>query len=140
MELPFINGTRPTIYGDSAYAGSPVLQRPTQDSVLNTRMGSHRIIVEQSFGKLKTLCAFLSFPTSVKILKINIRVYFKVAAILTNAHTCATGISSAGATGGVAPPSIFEYFSVTSLVCAFRNMIDFDCVCFMSLQGGSANA
>jgi hypothetical protein len=125
MQLPMIDGYRPCIYGDSAYGGSPVLLRPTQDTALNSIMSNHRIIVEQSFGKLKTFNAFLSYSRNIRLLVQDVGMYFKVAVILTNAHTCLTGVSAPTSTGGVAPPSLHDYLTVGQpfFVCSFVKQV-----------------
>ncbi len=121
MNLELFEGVQPCIYADSAYAASPVLKKPGQDETENDLMVPFRIIIEQSFGKLKQLWQFINYTENLRILVQDIPILVKCAVIFTNAHTALTGTSSATATGGVPPPSLAQYLSIVRFRLPFRS-------------------
>jgi hypothetical protein len=138
MSLELFNGMQPCIYGDSAYAASPVMKKAGLDVVMNARMGSYRIMVEQSFGKMKQMWQFINYARNLRLLVHDVQLLIKCAALLTNFHTALTGISAASATGGVQPPSLEEYLHDVSLLSmvVFVHICYVYCACLTSVDGG----
>ncbi|XP_067676193.1 uncharacterized protein [Haliotis asinina] len=103
------------VYGDPAYPVSPYIIAPYRGGVMtanqalfNKKMSAVRICVEWTFGKLLTLFAFLDFKKNQKLYLQPVGKYYKVAAILTNCHTCLYG-SETSSFFQLDPPSIQEY-------------------------------
>ena len=109
------NNTPLCLYGDSAYPLSAYLMCPYKNAVLtdeqqafNTGMSSGREAVEWNFGKIVQLFAFVDFRKNQQIYLQPIGKYYRVAAIMTNCHTCLYG-SQVSTYFGMKPPSIDEY-------------------------------
>ncbi|CAL8106332.1 unnamed protein product [Orchesella dallaii] len=109
------NGNPFCIYGDPAYPlrrqlicpfkGSRLTQ---QEQLFNKRMSTNRIAVEWVFGKLLQNFAFVDFKKNLKMLLQPVAMYFKVAAIFTNCHTCIYG-SNTSTYFNLSPPDIEDY-------------------------------
>ena len=65
--------------------------------------------VEWSFGKLGNLWAFLHYKPGIQTHLSPVARYFRVAVLLTNAHTSLYG-SQIGKYFGCKPPTFDEYF------------------------------
>lgn len=78
------------------------------EACFNQDMSRARIPNEWGFGKLKSLFAYLDFEHGLKPYLNDISVYWPVATILTNCHTCLYG-SQTSEYFGVLPPSMEEY-------------------------------
>ena len=91
-------GTQMAIYGDAAYPLHPWLLTPyqgnnltQQQSGFNASMNPLRTCVEWGFAKLCTHFSFLNFFANLKMLLQPIGLYFSVATLLMNCHTCLYG-------------------------------------------------
>ena len=103
------------LYGDSAYPLDPYLMCPYKGAALtaeqeafNRGMSSGREAVEWMFGKIVQIFAFVDFKKNQKLYLQPIGKYYKVAALLTNCHTCFYG-SQVSTYFGLNPPSIQDY-------------------------------
>jgi len=103
------------IYGDPAYPLRPQLMGPfkgstlsTEEQLFNKRMSACRISVEWVFGQLLQTFAFVDYKKNQKLFLQPVAKYFKVAALLTNCHTCLYG-STTATYFNVTPPTIDEY-------------------------------
>jgi len=75
----------------------------------NHLMCPQRVFIEHGFGKVKARCPFLNRKYLMKLQLSPVLAYFRVAFLLTNAHTCLKG-SSTTLHFGIAPPSLHNYF------------------------------
>ena len=80
----------------------------------NAQMSKSRISVEWGFGKLVSLFAHLDFWKQLKVYKQPLGIWYTVAAVLTNAHTCIYG-SQSGAYFDCTPPSLEQYFALPNV-------------------------
>jgi len=76
---------------------------------VNDLMSPQRVFIEHGFGKVKARCPFLGCRHLLKIQLSPVLAYFRVAFLLTNAHTCLQG-SSTSLRFGVMPPTLHDYF------------------------------
>ncbi|GAV09608.1 hypothetical protein RvY_19113 [Ramazzottius varieornatus] len=103
------------IYGDHGYTSTRELIAPFRsvtnqaEADLNYVMSKLRVSVEWMFGKCCVLWAFLDFPRNQKVLLQPVGLYFRVAVLLTNAHTCLYE-SQTGQYFGLSAPTLEEYF------------------------------
>ncbi|XP_070578741.1 uncharacterized protein [Ptychodera flava] len=86
------------VYGDPAYPLRPELMGPfkgahltREQHIFNRSMSEVRVCVEWGFGKIISLFAFLDFKKNQKLYLQPVAMYFLVATILTNCHTCLYG-------------------------------------------------
>lgn len=104
------------IFGDPAYGLGPYIQigfGNTFSSVeadYNYLASKCRISVEWGFAKIASLFAFVKFEKNLKIGLQPVGLYYRVAAVLTNAHTCLYSSQTAHYFD-CSPPDIYEYFS-----------------------------
>jgi nuclease HARBI1 len=68
-----------------------------------------RVTVEWCFGKITECQKYLDFPRSQQLQLQPIAKYYRLAALLMNAHTCLHA-SQTSALFGLKPPSLGEYF------------------------------
>lgn len=107
----------PYIYGDTAYPLKKYLMVPfkgpinVQQRMVNKEMSKLRVSVEWGFAKIIALFPFLDFKKNLKIYKQEVGNYFKVAAILTNCHTCLYG-SQVSQYFECDPPELDEYLAI----------------------------
>lgn len=73
-------------------------------------MSSCRVSVEWGFGKIMGLFQFLNHEENLRVLHQPVGLYYPVANILANCHTCLYG-SQTGDYFGLAPPQLEEYLS-----------------------------
>lgn len=111
------NGRQMVIYGDPAYPLLPYLYAPFRGAVLtldeqefNQRMASVRAAVEWGFCKVLNMFAFVDYRKNLKIHLQPIGLYYLVAAILTNVHTCLNG-SQISEFFTCDPPPLSEYIN-----------------------------
>lgn len=71
-------------------------------------MSVNRVVVEWCFGKIVSLFAFVDFKKNQKLYWQPVAKYFKVAAILTNFHTCIYA-SQISEFFNLTPPLLEEY-------------------------------
>ncbi|GAB6026985.1 hypothetical protein CHUAL_014103 [Chamberlinius hualienensis] len=105
------------VYGDHGYPLRPYLIRPypnttkiQQQQLFNKRMSEVRECVEWSFGKIVQQFAFIDFSKNQKLFLQPVGMYFAVATLLCNAHTCIYG-SQTSTYFNIESPSIVEYFN-----------------------------
>ncbi len=113
-----INGRQLVLYGDKAYALSDVLQTPVRVqghqpnvailSYYNQIMSSLRVTNEWNVGLVSRRFAFNKYPQNLKLLLSPIGIYYLVANIFTNCHTCLHG-NATSKYFDLAPPSLEEY-------------------------------
>lgn len=115
------DGTPLQIYGDPAYGVTRHLLSPFQGASLtpeqqnfNRRMSAVRIVVEWVFKDIgQQLFPFLSYVPNQRHLQQRVGLQFITATLLYNAHICLHGgqiTQFFNTTGGVAPPTLEEYF------------------------------
>ena len=103
------------VYGDPAYPLRPELMGPfkgvnlnEQQKNFNKAMSEVRVCVEWGFGKIVSLFAFVDFKKNQKLHLQPVGVYFLVATILSNCHTCLYG-SETGNFFELEPPTLENY-------------------------------
>ena len=85
------------LFGDSAYPISPYLYRmykgvmSAAQAMFNRDMSPLRVSVEWGFGKIVALWPFLDYRKKHQVLLAPCGLYFGVANVLTNMHTCLYG-------------------------------------------------
>lgn len=86
------------LYGDEGYPLRKQLIRPYSNSTLtleqqefNQSMAPLRECVEWSFGKILQQFAFVDFSKNQKLFLQPVGMFYLVATLLTNAHTCLYG-------------------------------------------------
>lgn len=84
---------------------------PQHHVLFNQSMKVLRVAVEWGFAKVIQQFAFVDFKKNQKLLLQNLDTYYKVAVLLTNAHTCLYG-SQTGHYFNVVPPNLEEYFDI----------------------------
>lgn len=72
-------------------------------------MSSVREAVEWGFAKVTTNWAYVDFPANQRLELQPVAAYYKLAVLLTNAHTCVYGSQTSGRFG-IEPPTLQEYF------------------------------
>jgi hypothetical protein len=109
------------LYGDPAYQLQRHLMVPfgsgritERQQLCNERMSKVRECVEWNFAKITSVFAFVDFKKQQKLYQYNVGLRYKVAAILTNCHTCYYG-SQTSAYFRLAPPTIAEYLHLDVL-------------------------
>ena len=83
-----------------------------EEADCNKAMSKIRISVEHAFGKTTTEFAFVDFPKNLKVHLSPVATYYRVAVLLTNAHTCLYG-SQTGSSFELDPPTLEEYFTAS---------------------------
>jgi nuclease HARBI1 len=110
------------LYGDSPYnVCSRVLAPYRQTRVLsaaerswNRRLSSDRISVKQMFRRVLNLWHGNALSTNLKVLLQPVSMYYLVAVLFTNIHTCLHG-NCVSARYGVMPLSLGEYLTLPRL-------------------------
>lgn len=103
-------------YGDQGYAVDPYVVSPFRrarnalEIGINSAMVPVRLPVEWTFGKISQLFAFVDFSKNQRVGLQPVGVIYRVAVLLTNAHSCLYG-SGTSTFFDVQPPTIEEYFS-----------------------------
>lgn len=106
------------VYGDSAYGVSPHILSPfarvgemtPEEEEWNSAMGSVRISVEHAFGLVLQDWPYLNAFWKQKIFGNACGLFYRVAVILTNAHSCLVPNQTAQRFG-CSPPDLHEYFT-----------------------------
>jgi len=75
----------------------------------NRDMAPARVTVEWGFGKIVNLWPFLDYRKKQKVLLSPVGLYFPVANVLTNIHTCLSGGNIASLEFGLSPPALVDY-------------------------------
>ncbi|GAU87165.1 hypothetical protein RvY_00057 [Ramazzottius varieornatus] len=102
------------LYGDQAYKSTPQAVGPVRynasplETACNAAMKTLRISVEWGFGKIGNLFAYDNYPEDLKLGLQPLGMYFRVAALLTNCHTCLNG-SQTPNYFAVVPPTLTEH-------------------------------
>ncbi|MGH7974246.1 MAG: transposase family protein [bacterium] len=116
--LPHENGILYRLYGDPAYPNSPYIigrfrhARPgTNEAAWNTNMSKVREVVEWGFKDIIQQWAFVDFKVAMKMYKMDVAKYYKVAAFLTNLRNCFYG-SEASSYFGCNPMSLNSYLNL----------------------------
>lgn len=108
------------LYADQGYAIMELLITPfpgrredlqPQQVAFNEAMKVLRIAVEWGFQKIIALFAFVDFKKNQKLLLQDLEGMYKVAAILTNCHTCLYG-GQVSTYFNIVPPTLNEYFGL----------------------------
>jgi|TARA_B110001469_G_C9594863_1_gene295334 hypothetical protein len=103
------------LFGDSAYPISRWLWRMykgvmnAMQQAFNNDMSPARVTVEWGFGKITNLWPFLDYRKKHKVLLSPVGLYFPVANILTNMHTCLSRGNIVSLEFGVEPPELHTY-------------------------------
>lgn len=113
-----VNGWQnpPYLYGDSGYPLSSSIIVPFKGNLtprqkkVNKMMSRVRISVEWGFAKILQLFPFVDFEKNLKIRKEKVPLFYKVATILTNCHTCLYG-SQVCYYFECDPPTLEEYLN-----------------------------
>jgi hypothetical protein len=93
---------------ESAYHGpAPV---SADQHYANWLMSPYRVTVEWAFSKIKSRCPFMKSKGLMKVQQSHVIRFLKVAALLTNAHTCLAG-SGTGLYYKLQAPSVTDYFA-----------------------------
>ncbi|KAF8592318.1 hypothetical protein K439DRAFT_1643775 [Ramaria rubella] len=105
------------VYGDSAYGVSPVMlspfsgvgKRTLDEAAFNMAMGAVHISVEHSFGIILQDWPFINCFWKHRIWGTQCGTLFRVAVLLTNAHSCLVP-NQTSQWYDCMPPSLAEYF------------------------------
>jgi len=103
------------LFGDSAYPISAFLWRMYKgvmtavQQAFNKDMSPARVTVEWGFGKIVNLWPFLDYRKKSKVLLSPVGLYFPVANILTNIHTCLSRGNIMSLEFGLEPPELDAY-------------------------------
>ncbi|KAJ2967557.1 hypothetical protein NUW54_g13473 [Trametes sanguinea] len=106
------------IFADAAYGWHDVLispyvtpssRRTEIEDLFNSIMSTIRIEVEHAFGLIVTLWPFVNAVYKQRMLLSPVGSYYRVATLLTNAHTCIYG-NQTSHKFNLQPPSLEEYF------------------------------
>ena len=105
------------IYGDPAYAQGAYLMTPYKgrrrsrvQMKFNKNLARRRIAVEWAFGKMQEEWGFFAVKKNQKVFSAPVSNRYKVAALLTNFHSCLYG-NNASRFFGVATPSLESYIA-----------------------------
>lgn len=105
------------IYGDPAYGLAEHIITPfrgamitPQQEAFNASMSQARVSVEWGFGKVVGLFAFLDFAKNLKLHLQPVAMYYTVAVLLTNCHTCLYG-SQTASFFNTTPPELQSYLA-----------------------------
>ena len=80
-----------------------------EETAINKAMVPIRLPVEWTFGKITQFFAFLDFSKNLKIGVQPVGLFYRVAVLMTNAHTTLYG-SNTGTYFGVDAPALDVYF------------------------------
>lgn len=105
------------LYGDPAYRQSPCVIRPfpsglalTDDQrTTNQLMSSVRECVEWEFGHVATLFAFVRFRPGQKVYLSRVGMFYVVATLIKNIHTCVNNGNQTSFYFAIQPPTLQEY-------------------------------
>ncbi|THV00463.1 hypothetical protein K435DRAFT_818320 [Dendrothele bispora CBS 962.96] len=103
------------IYGDSAYAISPLIlspftgERSNIEQKWNNAMGAVRIEVEHGFGFVTKIWPFLNAGWKMELYRSPVGSYYRAGVILSNAVSCVCPNQTSLAFG-CPPPTLTEYF------------------------------
>lgn len=103
------------LFGDSAYPINTFLWRMYKgvmtvlQQAFNKDMTAARVSVEWGFGKITNLFPFLDYRKKHKVLLSPVGLYFPVANILTNMHTCLSSGNIVSLEFEMEPPSLHNY-------------------------------
>ena len=92
-----IQGVQHYIYGDAAYLVRPWLQASFRgvmtpnEEACNETMKVPRAAIEWGFRDVKQVCAFLDFPSKLKILEGPVGLFYRAGALIWKLHCCAYG-------------------------------------------------
>ena len=109
-------GQQYALFGDSAYPISPFLYRmykgvlSVAQQMFNKEMSPLRVSVEWGFGKIVALWPFLDYRNKFQVLLSPCGLYFGVANVLTNMHTCLYG-SIVSRRFDMEPPAMEAYMA-----------------------------
>ncbi|TPX65512.1 hypothetical protein CcCBS67573_g08109 [Chytriomyces confervae] len=81
-----------------------------QKENFNASMSSVPVSVEWGFGLIEKYWAFCDYHKNLKLWIQPVGVYYSVACILTNIHTCMNGGNQISDFFKILPPSAQEYF------------------------------
>lgn len=108
------------LYGDQGYGLMELLITPFPGQpgaipqhhlLFNQSMKILRVAVEWGFAKVIQQFAFVDFKKNQKLLMQDLDAFYKVAVLLTNAHTCLYGSQTADYFN-VLPPNMEQYFGI----------------------------
>ncbi|KAH9157384.1 hypothetical protein AeRB84_000748, partial [Aphanomyces euteiches] len=109
------------IYGDPAYgvldwvfSGYKGPNTTSLERAFNREMSSVRQSVEWSFGRMKSLWAFITYKDQQKIMLQNIGKVVSLAMFLTNCDCCYNGGNQISSYFGLTPPSLQEYLQLNN--------------------------
>ena len=128
------------VFGDVAYPLRRNLLAPysgaqlTQEEMsFNSSMSKVRVTVEWMFGEVINNLIFTDFKKNLKIGISCVGKFYRVSAILTNAHTCLykNNVSQYFA---IDPPLLEEYFQLTKLRALSTQLTLFTCNNFNCLE------
>ena len=109
------DGSPLVVYGDKAYPLCSSVITPfrgvclsDEEKQFNLKMNSCRIAVEWAFAKLAANFSFVKYAPNQKVYLQPVAMYYKLATLLTNCHTCLYG-SQVSDYFGVAPPNLEDY-------------------------------
>jgi len=110
------------LFGDLAYPNHRYMHRPFEGAEpgswqdrFNLVMSGVRIAVEWGFGKIMSNFQYLNHEENLKVLRQPVGIYYPVANILANCHTCLYG-SITGDYFDLEPPDLNDYLSGARLV------------------------
>lgn len=105
------------LYGGQEYNSRPLLKSPFKSAMLSEEQQQHnkamsivRKCVQWGFGKILQNFAFLDFEKNQKLYVQPVGKYYKVAALLTNCHTCLYG-SKTSTYFSLEPPELEHYLA-----------------------------
>ena len=105
------------LFGDSAYPISAFLWRmykgimTAAQTTFNRDMAPARVTVEWGFGKIVNLWPFLDYRKKSQVLLSPVGLYFPVANVLTNMHTCLSRGNIVSLEFELEPPSLEDYMN-----------------------------
>ena len=115
-------GMNLVMYADAGYLGNsvtfiaPHTQRHgvslTPDQVTeNLRMSNMRVCVEHAFGKICNLWPYVMHYRQLKTMLQPVGLYYRLAVLLTNCHTCLYGCQTSDAFS-FRPPTLHHYLGI----------------------------